>query len=440
LSWPISLADPAVAGGEAQVGNSLAFGDVRVLDFSHALAGPYATQSLADLGAEVIKVERPGRGDGARYMGEPMFGDEDSDYFVSLNRSKKSVLIDLHRPEGIDLARGLARQCDVVVQNFRPGVLDRLGLGFEHLRSVRRQLVYCSISAFGASGPWRNRPANDLIMQSVSGLMGVTGELGGGPVKVGTPICDYVAGLYALAGIATALRVRDDHPDGQHVEVSMLEATTAVMSTYVPAVLDAGKQIPRLGRAHPQLVPYQAFRCSDDKYVMVGAFTNSFWRRLCTVIGHPEWRDDRRFASNASRLANRALLTSQLDEIFSSKPADAWLELLRAADIPVSPVTELHDALRSEAAQHCRLTQEVRDTDRSFHAVRFPIRSEQWPERRATFPPKMGEHTWAVLRGLLRLGDPALQKLAEDGVIAGVSDSVNDGESEGAACATDRAS
>jgi len=391
---------------------------LRVLDFSHAAAGPFATMFLADLGAEVVKVEKPGRGDGARYMGEPMLGPIESDYYLALNRNKKSVLIDLSTDDGRALATGLARTCDIVVQNFRPGVLDRHHLGYEDLRKVREGLVYCSISAFGSSGPWRDRPANDIIMQSVSGLMGITGEVDGGPVRIGAPISDYATGLFALAGILAALHRRDQLPEGQHVEIAMLDASMAMMANYIPSVATLGKTIPRLGRGHAQIVPYQAFLCGDGQYVMVGAFTNGFWRRLADAVGHPEWKDDPRFASNADRLAHRDVLLSTLEEIFRRRTRAEWLAVLEEADVPNSPVLELPDAIRAEQAVHNRVVQRLDGAE--LDVIKLPVESDRWSPSPATVPPVMGEHTDEVLGKLLGLDRERIDALVDAGVVARV--------------------
>jgi crotonobetainyl-CoA:carnitine CoA-transferase CaiB-like acyl-CoA transferase len=389
---------------------------LRVLDFTHAAAGPFATMFLADLGAEVIKVEKPGRGDGARYMGEPMLGPIESDYYLALNRNKKSVLIDLSTEDGPALATELARTCDIVVQNFRPGVLDRHGLGYKDLRTVRENLVYCSISAFGSSGPWRTRPANDIIMQSVSGLMGITGEVDGGPVRIGAPISDYATGLFALSGILAALHRRDQLPEGQHVEVAMLDASMAMMANYIPSVATLGKTIPRLGRGHAQIVPYQAFLCADGQYVMVGAFTNGFWRRLCDAVGRPEWKDDPRFTSNADRLAHREVLMPTLEKIFLDRTREEWLAVLDEADVPNSPVLELHDAIRSEQAVHNGVVQRLDGAE--LDVIKLPVESDRWRAGPATVPPVMGEHTDEVLGGLLGLAAERIDALVDAGVVA----------------------
>jgi len=392
---------------------------LRVLDFSHAAAAPFATMFLGDLGAEVIKLEKVRVGDGARSMGVPMPGlaPGDSDYFVALNRNKKGVALDLSAPDGAELARQLAARSDVVVQNFRPGVMDRLGLGFEHLRKLRRNLVYCSISAFGPTGPWSARPANDIIMQSVSGLMGVTGEVGGGPVRIGAPISDFSSGLFGLSGILAALFARERHPDGQHIEVAMLDASLSMMSNYIPSVAMLGAKVPRLGRGHAQIVPYQAFVCADGEYVMVGAFTREFWRRLCRALDREHWITDPRFANNPARLKNRDALLAELAAIFASAPRGHWLAALTEADVPNSPVLELHDAIRTEQAAHNRALQRVGPLGREVETARCPIRAEEWGDEPSGPPPSLGADTSSVLKTLLGLDEEKIELLAQAGVV-----------------------
>ncbi|HET6190315.1 MAG TPA: CoA transferase [Trebonia sp.] len=394
---------------------------IRVLDFTHAAAGPFATMLLADLGADVIKVEKPGRGDGARYMGEPMLGPLESDYYVALNRNKRDVLIDLQDDRGRQLALDLAAQCDVVVQNFRPGVMDRLGLGFADVSTQRPGIVYCSISAFGPAGPMSGRPANDIIMQSMSGLMGVTGEVGGGPVRIGAPVSDYGSGLFGLIGVLAALHARDDHPEGQHVQVSMLDSSIALMANYIPAVVTLGKRIPRLGRGHAQIVPYQAFECADGSYVMVGAFTNGFWVRLCSAVGRAEWAQDDRFRSNAGRLRHRDLLLTELAEIFLTRTRDDWQAVLDDADVPNSPVLELNEALESPQVAFNETVQDVGTSEQPCATVRCPVRSPSWPYRDALPPPAMGAHSADVLTELLGLTPDAIEDLFATGAAAGAA-------------------
>ena len=393
---------------------------LRVLDLTHAAAGPFAAMFLADMGAEVIKVEKPKGGDGARTMGVPMphHTPKDSDYFVSLNRNKKGVILDLTQPEGVELAKELVQHCDVVLENFRPGVMDRLGLGFEVLRHLRPGLVYASISAFGSSGPWSKRPANDIIMQSVSGLMGITGEVGGGPVRIGAPISDFSSGLFMLSGVLAALYARQQHPEGQHVEVAMLEASLNMMSNYIPSVVDLGSKVAKLGRAHAQIVPYQAFVCADGEYLMIGAFTREFWQNLCRALGREEWITDPRFSNNPARLANRALLVGELEKSFATKNRDEWAELINLADVPNSPVLELHDAVRSEQVQHMQALVSVGEGDKAVTMVRSPIRVKAWGEATLRPAPTMGADTRAVLRDILGKADQEIDALVQGKVVA----------------------
>ncbi len=381
---------------------TLPLAGVRVLDFTHAAAGPFTTMMLADLGAAVTKVEKPKYGDGSRSMGRPMaeFPARNSDYYVSLNRNKRSVVLDFSEPDGVEQARRLAAGSDVVVQNFRPGVLDRLGLGFEDLRSLSEGLVYCSISAFGDSGPWARKPANDIIMQSVSGLMGITGERDGGPVRIGAPVSDYSAGLFALAGVLAALHARADHPEGQHVRISMLEASLNLMCNYIPSVAGYGERVPRCGRGHAQIVPYQAFECADGEYVMVGAFTRNFWQNLCRAVGHEEWIEDPRFARNSARLDNREELIGRLDEIFAGETREHWLAALEEADVPCSPVLELDEVVTSEPVEAVGSILTLEDEGRSARVVRSPIRVDEWAEAPRRLAPDLGRDTAAVLAEL----------------------------------------
>jgi crotonobetainyl-CoA:carnitine CoA-transferase CaiB-like acyl-CoA transferase len=393
---------------------------LRVLDFTHAAAGPFTTMMLADLGAEVIKVERPDGGDGARTMGSPMPGFEkrNSEYYLALNRNKEGVAIDLSGPAGVDLARRLAATADVVVENFRPGVMERLGLGYEDLRAPARGLVYCSISAFGPDGPWAARPANDIIMQSVSGLMGVTGEVGGGPVRIGAPVADYGAGLFALAGILAALHAREAHPEGQQVEISMLEASLNLLCNYVPSVAGLGARIPRLGRGHAQIVPYQAFACADGEYVMVGAFTRAFWRNLCRAVGHEEWIEDPDYATNSARLRNRDALVGELGAIFARRTREEWLDALEVADVPASPVLELDETLALEQVTGRGTLLGIDEEDRHVDVVRSPIRNRAWAEREPRMAPELGRDTAAVLGDALGLSAAEVGELEAEGVVA----------------------
>jgi len=390
---------------------------IRVLDFTHAAAGPFTTMWLADMGAEVLKVEKPGRGDGSRFMGESMDGTPNLDYYSSINHNKRDILINLQAPAGVALARRLAATSDVVVQNFRPGVMERLGLGFDALAPLRPGLVYCSISAFGTTGPWRDRPANDIIMQGVTGLMSLTGEPDGDPVRAGTPVCDYATGLFGLASILAALFARDGHPAGQHVQVNMFDSTIAMMANYIPTVLSLGRTLTRQGRGHAQLVPYQAFRCGDGEYLIVGAFTDAFWRRLCDVVGLPFLLSDPRFTTNAARVANREALIPEFERAFATRPRQEWQSLLEAVDVPTTPVFTLAQALATEQAAANGTVVELPGSDPRLFTVGLPVRSEEWPQPPRRRPPSMGADTAAVLEGWLGMNNAEIADLVATEVV-----------------------
>jgi len=396
------------------IAKGLPLGGLRVLDFTHAAAGPFATMFLADLGAEVIKIEKPGQGDGARTMGVPIAGlpKGSSEYHVAFNRGKKGMVLDLGAAAGRDIALRLAARSDIVVQNFRPGVMDKLGLGFDRLRGLRPGLIYCSISAFGPSGPWSHLPANDIIMQGVSGMMSITGEADGGPVRMGSPISDLSTGLFALSGILAALHARDSHPEGQHVEISMLEASLNMMANYIPGITKMGLSVPRVGTGHAQIVPYQAFVCSDNQYVIVGAFTRAFWQRLCKAVGRDEWLADPRFATNAARLANRKALVGQLEVIFRTKTRDEWTQILRAADIPNSPLLTLADAVHSPQVEFNNSLWTLGEDAAAVKVIRSPLRSAAWDDAVPAPPPALGADTAEVLRDVLDMSPSELAEAA----------------------------
>ncbi len=393
---------------------------LRVLDFTHAAAGPFASMFLADMGADVIKIEKPKGGDGARTMGTPMpgLGPRDSDYYVGLNRNKRNVVIDLGNPEGAAIARDIVKHCDIVLENFRPGVMDRLGLGFDDLSPLRPGLVYASISAFGSTGPWSERPANDIIMQSVSGLMNITGEVGGGPIRIGAPICDFSSGLFMLSGVLAALFARDKHPEGQKIEVAMLDASLSMMSNYIPSVATLGHRIEKMGRGHAQIVPYQAFLCADGEYLMIGAFTRGFWHSLCRALGHEEWITDPKYINNPARLANRAELVGKLEAIFATKTRDEWSEIITSADVPNSPVYELHDAVRTEQVLHNGSLLTVGEGAQAVQVARNPIRVQAWGEDIAEQVHGMGSDTRDVLRELLGKDETAIAALVAANVVS----------------------
>lgn len=318
-------------------------GGVRVLDFGSGLAGPYAAMMLADLGAEVTKIEKPRRGDLIRFTDNYIGGR--SGYFLGINRGKRSVTIDVRTPAGQDIARKLCAEADVVVENFRPGLMDRWGLGYEHLSAGRQDLVYCSISAFGTIDGLQTRPGNDIIAQAYSGIMALTGPADGEPAKAGAPVTDVSAACMATIAILAALFRRQRTGQGSLVETSLIEAAFGLMPNYTPSVLNSDVTFRRLGSGHPQIAPYEAYRTADDRYVVLGVFHPESWQRLCRALDRPELENDPAFASNEIRVQNRAQLQTSIGPDFARRDLAEWTEILTKFEVPFSPVLEVEDAI-----------------------------------------------------------------------------------------------
>lgn len=372
---------------------------VRVLDLTHIAAGPYCTSMLGDMGAEVIKVERPGRGDDTRRF-DQSFPGHDSSYFLGLNRSKKSVTVDLQRPEGTAIVRQLAAKVDVLVESFRAGVLDRLGLGYEALARESPHLVYCSISGFGRTGPFAHRAGMDILIQAMSGIMGLTGEPGRAPVKIGPPLCDFMTSYLALAGIVLALRVRDRHGFGQRVEVSLLDASVASLANFFTGFFATGKPDRPAGGGHPQIVPYQVFPAAD-RYMVVACLTERMWQRFCSAICREDLASDPRFRTNPDRVAHRELLIPILEEVLRLRAAEEWAAIFDAADVPCGPVNGLREALSHPQVLWNGMVEEVEHaTIGRIKVPGVPVKLSATPGRVGGPPPLLGEHTDEVLSGL----------------------------------------
>jgi CoA:oxalate CoA-transferase len=318
------------------------FSGVLVLDLTRVLAGPFCTMMLAELGARVIKVEQPPGGDDSRHF-EPFFGGR-SAYFLSLNRGKESVALDLKKDDDHSLFLKMVRRADVLVENFRPGTLERLGLGYEQLRSLNPALVYASVSGFGHTGPWRERPAYDLIAQALSGMMSVTGFPGGPPTKVGTSVADLTAGLFALAGISAALYHRQKTGRGTHVDVSLLDGQLAILESAVQRYAVTGSAPGPLGNRHPSIAPFEAYDASDRPLILA-AGNDSLFARLCQALGRPDLPADPRFAANAGRVRHAEALKAELESVLRTAPAAHWVALLEAAGVPCALVQTVADAV-----------------------------------------------------------------------------------------------
>jgi formyl-CoA transferase/CoA:oxalate CoA-transferase len=388
----------------------------RVLDLSRVLSGPYCTQQLADMGAEVIKVEVPGQGDDTRAWGPPFLSGE-SAYFLSVNRNKKSITMDLRRAEGAELLHRLILVSDVLVENFRPGVLERLGFGYAACRAWRPELVYCSISGFGHSGPRRAEPGYDIVIQGEGGIQSLTGEPGGPGFRVGVAQADLVAGLFACQGILLALLHRQRGGTGQAVDVSMLDAQIALL-TYQAGNYFASATVPqRLGNRHPNIAPYETFATADgDLNLAIG--NERLWRDFCRLVGLEALAEDPRFATNAARLAHYPALRDQLAPLLARRASSEWIELLRAGGIPCGPVRDLaqvFDDPQVEARQmRCRVQHPRAGT---LETTGVPVKLGATPGAVRQPPPLLGQHNREIYVGLLGLEEGRLEQLQLQGVI-----------------------
>ncbi|MEP7361972.1 MAG: CoA transferase [Acidobacteriota bacterium] len=372
-----------------------------VLDFSRAVAGPYCTMMLGDLGARVIKVEEKGKGDETRTWGPPFVEDSSgrswSTYFVSVNRNKESVELDLKSEEGRTAAQALARQADVVIQNFRVGVAERLGIGYDELSALNPGLVYCSISGFGTNGPWRDRPGYDLMAQAMSGLMYTSAEPGGDPVKTAFPVADVLTALFAEQAILAALYERERTGRGRHVEANLLHCMLAGMASQTAAYLMTGEEPPQAGTAQPNIAPYKVFRCSDG-FVALAAPNERLWRRVCEALEKPEWLEDPRFSTNAHRNENRAALAAEMEAILSVRPCSDTLAALDRHEIPCAPVSKVGAILDQLEEQGGRIAT-YGDNEFTATTMAHPVRYAG-AQARYRRPPMLGEHTRVILDSL----------------------------------------
>jgi crotonobetainyl-CoA:carnitine CoA-transferase CaiB-like acyl-CoA transferase len=390
---------------------STALAGVKILDLSRVLAAPLATQLLGDLGAEVIKVERPGTGDESREYGPPFVRDgngaltEDSAFYLSCNRNKRSITVNLASPEGQDVIRKLAAESDVVVENFKTGALKKFGLDYVGLRAVNPRLVYCSVTGFGQTGPLAHKPGYDGVFQAMSGFMSVSGhpdgEPGGGPMKVGLSMIDILTSFYAATAILGALYHRDvKNGPGQHIDLALLDCGLAALSHFAMNYLVSGEVPVRRGNGGFGGVPSQAFTCADGDIFLV-AGNNAFFARLCTAIGHPEIIEDPRFATTAGRIENREALLVVLSEIFRAETVTDWLARLDAADVPCSAVNDLPAALANPQIQHREMVQEVTHPGGApLKLLRNPIRFSETPIETYAAPPLVGQDTDTILGAL----------------------------------------
>jgi crotonobetainyl-CoA:carnitine CoA-transferase CaiB-like acyl-CoA transferase len=404
-----------------------ALGHLRVLDLSRVLAGPWCSQNLADLGADVIKIERPGLGDDTRAWGPPYAPGTDGQptseaaYYLSANRGKRSVTVDIASPEGQALLRELVLHCDVVLENFKVGHLKRYGLDYDALKAIKPDLVYCSITGFGQDGPYAHRAGYDFLIQGMGGLMSITGERdgipGGGPQKAGVAITDLMTGMYATVAVLAALTHRDRTGEGQHIDMSLLDTQVAMLANVGSNYLNSGKRPQRWGNAHANIVPYQTFACLDG-HIIVATGNDGQYQKFVEAGGRPELARDERFMTNPLRVQNREQLVPLLAEMVAHKPRNAWIALLESVGVPCGPINNLDEVFENpqvrsrgmEVALAHPLAGQVK-------LVRSPMKMSATPATSDQAPPLLGQHTDDVLREVLGKSGEEIAALREKKVL-----------------------
>ncbi|MDT3677789.1 MAG: CaiB/BaiF CoA-transferase family protein [Burkholderiaceae bacterium] len=392
---------------------------IRVLDLSRVLAGPWCSQNLADLGADVIKIERPGAGDDTRSWGPPFLKDRDGNdtsdaaYYLAANRNKRSVTIDLAGEAGQRAVRELAARSDVVLENYKVGQLAKYGLDYESLRAINPRIVYCSVTGFGQTGPWKHRPGYDFIIQGLGGFMSITGEAddrpGGGPQKAGVAVSDLMTGMFATQSVLAALFHRERTGEGQYIDIALLDVQVAMLANMNTNYLVSGTPPRRWGNAHPNIVPYQAFQAADQ-WIIVAVGNDDQYRRFCNLAGRPDLFEDARFATNRERVRNRDALVPLLVELIAERPARFWLDGLEHAGVPCGPINDLAQVFDNEQvlARGMRIAIE-RDDAGEIPLVASPMKMSATPPTYRMAPPRVGQHTTQVLRELLGYDDDAIR-------------------------------
>ena len=372
---------------------------VRVLDLTRALAGPYCTMMLGDYGADVVKIEIPGTGDDTRGWGPPYIGDQ-SAYFLSINRNKRSITLNLRNPKGRDVFMEMAKTADVIVENYTPGVTSRLGIDYDSVKATNPGVIYCSISGFGQTGPYREKPAYDQVMQGLGGIMSLTGEPDGSPVKMGIALTDIGAGMMGAYGILGALYHRESsgEREGQHIDVSMLDLQVAWLTYMGGYYFATGTNPKKVGAAHPTLVPYQAFMCQDGKYINIAVGSERLWQRFCSAMGREDLQDDPDYAENGDRVRNRSKLVPLLQEEFLKKPTAEWVAQIEAGGVPCGPINELSDVFADPQVLDRNMLLEIaHPTLGAIKQAGIPIKYSRTEGEVRLPPPLLGEHTRELL-------------------------------------------
>lgn len=391
---------------------------LRVIDLSRVLAGPSCTQILGDLGADIIKIERPGMGDDTRKWGPPFLGEtKESAYYLSCNRNKRSIAVDMTKPEGQAIIHDLLAGADILIENFKTGGLKKYGLDFDNVHQRHPHIIYTSITGFGQTGPLAAEPGYDLLVQAMGGLMSVTGEIDGAPMKVGVALSDIMTGLYAAIGTLAAIEARHTTGRGQHVDVALLDCTLASLTNLSQYYLTSGRVAPRYGNAHSTIVPYQAFEAADG-WLVVAVGNDTQFTRFATALGHGEWADDPAFATNRARVENRERLVPMIAESLCAKPVADWVAIMLDIDIPCGPVNKMDQvfAMDQIKAREMRITMQ-HGTGQDIDLVGSPLKLSDTKTTYRLPPPVEGEHTDEILRSLLNLDDQKIADLKKSGAI-----------------------
>ncbi len=390
---------------------------IRVLDVSRVLAGPFCSMILADLGAEVIKVEKPGVGDDTRAWGPPFINGE-SAYYLSVNRGKKSVTLNLKSEKGKEILYKLAEKSDVFLENFRPGVAAKLGINYESIKQVNPRIVYCSISGFGQTGPYSNRTAYDIIIQGMGGFMGITGEPERPPVRIGVAITDLGTGMYAAIAIISALWLREKTGKGQYLDLSLLDTSVSWMTYMAQNYFATGKSPKPMGSAHPNIVPYQCFKTKDSKYMVLAIGNDNFWRVFCETVGLKDLANKPEFRTNSGRVENKNKLIPLLEKLFQGRNRDEWINILNKAKIPCGPVYKMEEIFKDPQVLHREMLVKVKHPKiGELEMVGTPIKFSETPLKISKYPPLLGEHTEEVLNKLLGYSKKEIEKLRREKVI-----------------------
>lgn len=391
--------------------------DIVVLDLTRVVSGPYCTMILGDLGADVIKIERPGEGDDTRGFAPPYQGDQAA-YFLSVNRNKRSLTLDLKSPGGADVLWRLIARADVLVENFRPGVMERLGFGYDAIRERRPELIYCAISGFGQTGPERDRPGYDVVVQAEAGIMDITGPAEGAPHKVGTSIADLVTGQTAANAVLAALLVRGRTGEGQFIDISMLEATAALLTFNASIYYATGQTPKRRGNAHPTIVPYEAFQTADGAWLNLGIANDTLWRTFCDVAERPELAVDARYATAPARVAARDELVPLVADILSAKSRDEWIGILGAAGVPAAAIRTVGETCESETLKARDMIAEMRHpTAGVVKGIKSAMRFGDTRLDGYMAPPCLGQHSDAILSEVADLNAEEIARLKSAGVV-----------------------